>query len=156
RLAPSITPTGSPMDVSPVVQGGQVLHSSRTVAEAANGNFRVVWEDSGVFTRLFDSSGKALTAAVPVGATTSSDTQATVAMDAAGDAVVAWTHQYTDGSTQIEAKTFAPDGSATGWITYLSGYHSSQPSAAVVNGSYYQVAYTDNSSGSVVRVSTVD
>src|SRR5947209_2870682 len=80
RLVLSIAPTGSPMDVSSAVLGGQSLHSSRTVAEAANGNSRVVWEDGGVMTRLFDGNGKALTDAVRVGATTSSDSEATVAM----------------------------------------------------------------------------
>src|SRR5262249_20223585 len=82
---PSIVPTSSPINLGP----GQ-LHSFRTVAEAGNGNYRVVWDGNGIYTQTFNAAGSPLSAVVGIGKTDSTDSGATVAMNDRGESVVAW------------------------------------------------------------------
>lgn len=110
RLLLSYAPLGSPVNVAGVTLGTQVIGSSRTVSADNSGNYRVVWVDSvrGLQTRLFDFDGFGLGPVKTVDANRS-DIQPTVAMNDAGDYVVAWT-----ASNQVFVERFAADGTPLG------------------------------------------
>jgi hypothetical protein len=114
RLVPSLVPASSPIDVTTGV-GGQRLTTQRTVAEAGNGEYRVVWEDTslGIFTRLFHGDGTPLANPVQVPGTGVADSEATVAMDASRASVIAWTHKI--GSTNsVLLQRYNPAGVSVG------------------------------------------
>jgi hypothetical protein len=90
RALTSYVPTGTPGDVTNVLGGGQTESSTRTVAEMANGDYRVVWEDHGVYTRLFGPDGKPLGAPVLLDGN-AADSEATVAINDSGAYVIAFT-----------------------------------------------------------------
>jgi hypothetical protein len=148
RLLLSYAPLGSPVNVANLTVGTQIAGSSRTVAADNSGNYRVVWVDSvkGLQTRLFDFDGFGLGPVKTVDANTS-DYQPTVAMDDAGDFVVAWT-----SSNQVFAQRFAPDatplGSAQGFGTVRVGNivfgTASQPSVAIDALGNYALAYDES------------
>jgi hypothetical protein len=142
RVVQSVTPLSMPSDVSTQFLGGQTLHSQRTIAEDAKGDFRVVWEDNAVLTRLFDSTGKPLTDEVQLTSAGASDSQATVGMDAAGDAVIAWTHTNADGTSQVRAKVVGTTGQQ-GSTIYLPARKGCEPSVVVDSASDALVAYTE-------------
>ena len=98
-------------DSAGVAQGGEFLVSSiaenpvySTVATDASGGFVIAWkaQDSsnwGIFAQRYNNAGVAQGAEFQVNSTSSQNQQfQSVAMDAAGDFVVAWTSDYQDGS----------------------------------------------------------
>ncbi len=155
--APAINPSDGPYD------GVQSLGSLRTIAETTSGNFRVVWNDTlagGVYTQLFqqlpNNTTPTLTPATLVGNTTSADSQETVSCDGAGDSVVAWTHTSTDGSTQVEAQVFGPDGNpgVSGVVSPSGSWY--LPTVSVTDATDFLIAYQSNSGGTpVVQVTRV-
>jgi hypothetical protein len=131
--------------------GVQAVGSSRTVTEATSGAYRVVWHDTipnvgGIYTQLFASNNQALTPPTLVGNTTSSDKQETIAGDANGDAVVAWTHTNADGTTLVKAQVITADGTMSNVWT-VSGSGGFKPSVAMSDASDILIAYQSNSGG---------
>ncbi len=160
RLLLSIVPSEPAIHPFDNDNGGvQSLGSHRTIAEASDGNFGVVWDDTnggGIDYEVFTGSTHALSLPTHVGSTTSADSQETVSCDADGDAVVAWTHKNTDGSTQVEAEMFGPTG-VGGTIGVVSPSGSwSLPTVGVTSASSFLVAFENNSGASpVVQVTQV-
>jgi hypothetical protein len=150
-------PLSSPIDVSDSSVGGQVLstpapvgfQAGRTVVEAANGDYRAVWEDKtlGIYTRLFDANGVPLGNPVHLANTDWSDTEATVAMNAGRASVIAWTH--TVGNTQfVVMQRFNAAGATVGAPTVINGAtdadNAHQPSVAMDTAGDIVLAYTDS------------
>jgi hypothetical protein len=156
RLVPSLVPAGSPIDVTPGV-GGQYLSTHRTSAEAANGDYAVVWENGplGIYGRLFGPDGTPLASPFHVAGTGASDAEATVAMDAGGAFAIAWTHTGRldaggggGGTQSVEMERFSPAGVSLGPPSVITsathGGSAHQPSVAVDTAGDVVVAYTDS------------
>jgi hypothetical protein len=143
RVVPTYTPAGNPVDVSKMLLGGQNESSSRTVAEMSNGNYRVVWEDHGVWTRLFSSAGAPLTNPVQVDSNPD-DAQATVAIDDNGQYMIAWT----DG-TSVSAEGFTSQGVLKTHRQMIDGGgygFMDDPSVAMDSADDYVLAVADHNS----------
>ena len=104
---------GNPQETSAETRG-----SDQAVAMDANGNYVVVWSSLnqdgsgwGVFGQRFDTSGTAVGGKFQVNDDwTDNEHWATVAMDATGNFVVAWTADNQDGTTQsVYARGFNAD-----------------------------------------------
>jgi len=118
------------------------------------GDFTVVWQSygqdgsaSGIFGRSFASGGSPLGAEFQVN-TYTTDNQVTpaIAMNAAGDLVVAWESNAEDGlASGIVARRFAPAGVATGAAFPVNSFTTGSqfaPSAAVGAGGAFVIAWT--------------
>jgi hypothetical protein len=152
RQMPSIVPLSSPIDVT-TGQGGQSLTTHRTVAEAANGDYRVVWENAaqgttyGLYTQLFDASGQPKGNLLYLANTGVSDSEATIAMNASGAAAIAWTHTTgTSSSVMLERLDTAgtPAGSPITVQSAFAGGRAHQPSVAMDTAGDIALAYTDS------------
>ena len=93
-----------------------------SIAMAADGSFVIVWRSDvqdgssgGIFGQRFAADGSALGAEFQLNTTTANDQFAPeVAMNDAGDFVVAWASQLQDGSdAAIVLRSYAADGTAT-------------------------------------------
>jgi hypothetical protein len=93
------------------------------VASSASGRFVVVWQSAGqdgsgygIRARRYDTTGASLGAEIPVNAyTTGAQTKPSVAVDAAGNFVVAWTSAGQDGNLEgVFARRFNAAGGAVG------------------------------------------
>ncbi len=171
RTLMSISPLAAALPVgnfSPTA--AQITDSGAArIAAAANGDFVVVWQNESNSTieleyRLFDSSGNALTGATAVDGTatdpviqksstggvsqlqTSMDPRYfDVAMDAAGDFVIAW-----QGQSQIFAERFNSSGATEGsLITVSTGTANTEPSVAMDAAGDFTVAWIDDQAASV-------
>jgi hypothetical protein len=151
RAVPSVTPLG---DITGFPYGMQLPSNDRTVARSsATGNFAVTWHASnddsnssdGIYVRLFRADGTALTGPIHVGKTTSTkDLSSSIAMNASGQFVVAWTHHYSANDTDIHVQRFNADGSLSGFEAVAAGssHNESEPSVALDNYGNLMVAYT--------------
>jgi parallel beta-helix repeat protein len=172
RVLLSFAQANSPIEVdgtqaNPIVSdSAEVVSTHRTTAEDANGEILDVWEQSsddiqlGITARSFSTSGAPQGDPFHVPGTTAYDTQATVAMNAAGDSVIAWTHSSNgSGPTTVELQYFqgtTPQGSAIVIPSAFSGGSTSGPSVAYEN-SEVVVAYTDsNASGTSNQVKALE
>jgi hypothetical protein len=164
RVMPAVTALASAVDVSGLARGGQSLPYStsalssdggeRSVASASNGNYAVVWKDigasgatgAGIYTRLFNSAGTALTGPMFVPGSNAASTQSTIAMSpTTGNFVVAWTQPYAPNPSDLDilAQRFHSNGTALGGTMQLaySTAAESQPSLAF-EGNWIVAAYT--------------
>ena len=80
---------------------------------ASTGNYAVTWQASGygggngIYARLFNATGTALTGAIHLGnSTTANDSSPSIAMNDAGQFAVAWTHRFS--STDLDVYVPAP------------------------------------------------
>lgn len=114
-----IVPAGVETQVNTTTDGNQ---QSRSVAMDASGNYVVVWqgyngEDDDVYAQRYNAAGVAVGTEFVVNSnTTGNQSNATVAMDSAGDFVVTWTdYNGQDGSGYgIYAQRYDSSGSAQG------------------------------------------
>jgi hypothetical protein len=160
---PSIVPSSSPSDVT-TGQGGQSVSTHRTAAEAANGDYRIVWQNAaqgstyGVYTRLFGPDGTPQGNALYIAGTGIADGEATIAMNANGAFAIAWTH--TVGQTQSVMMerfdaTGNPIGSPVTVASALKGGSTHQPSVAMDTAGDVALAYTDSGPGSMPTMNQV-
>jgi hypothetical protein len=131
------------------------------VASDPSGNFVVVWEstgqdgdDRGVFARLFDSSGAPRGAEFQVNTyTTGPQGEAAVAMDAAGNFVVAWDsvfHEVGDTLGEIIARRFTASGAPRGGefrVNTLTLAEQLAPAVASDADGNFVVAWDDDQGG---------
>jgi hypothetical protein len=95
-----------------VVSGSSLDEGNASVAMDAHGDFVVAWRqtqpggDTNVIAQKFDPNGFRLGGIVPVGVGTFAETDPSVAMDAAGDFVVAYTRNTNNNNPDIFAKRF--------------------------------------------------
>src|SRR5262245_9339466 len=149
RVLPSITPLGSPVAVSGQTFGHQFASSDRTVARAANGNYAVTWSasnsdgSSGIFVRLFQGNGTALTAPIHVNTTNAADIQPSIAMNANGQFAVAWTH-FGPSNQDVRGQRFNASGGRVGSELAVAATprNEGSPSVALDNAGNLMVAYT--------------
>ena len=125
------------------------------VAMDAAGNFIVVWESSdddenGIFARRYQADGTALDAGdVRINVTTQfNQTTPTVAMDAAGNYVVAWTSGTMSNGDEILYRRFLADGTALDAAdvsanTYTTGVQMAPSAAMDANGNFV-IAWESN------------
>ena len=118
-------------DPNGVAVGGEILVNTTTANDQKNakvvmdpsGNFAVVWESqgqdnadgrSGIYTRLFDANGVALTGEILVNTTTADDQkEPAIAMDGSGNFVVVWEssdQDNADGRKGVYARLFNAAG----------------------------------------------
>jgi hypothetical protein len=111
-----VVPMGSETLLNSSVAGTQ---TEPDIAYAADGSYVAVWQDSsgldgdlaGVYAQRFDASGAKVGGEFLVNTSTAnSQFNASIAMDDAGNFVVAWTHRTNGGSTQIRAQRFDSAG----------------------------------------------
>jgi hypothetical protein len=112
RVVMTFIPLASPVDVSGLIQGNQRACSGRSIGEADNGNFAVIWEgyneiDAGVF----GPDGSPLVTPFRVTSTAPNDTEplaafAALAMGGSGRFVVAWKHELGAGGNVIYAQPY--------------------------------------------------
>jgi hypothetical protein len=161
------TALGPAVDVTGVSYGSQYAEGERTVARADNGNYAIVWTGNGptgdgVYVRLFNGSGVALTGPKEIAGTSlDRDSQATVAMADNGRFIVAWTHDYTgDGSDHdVRGQLFDAAGNAVGGTRWLAASleQETDPSVGMDANGNFVVGYTYTSGGnSDVRVRRFD
>ena len=169
RFASSGTPLGPEFQVNTFTTGDQ---RTPALSLVPGGGFVVVWESGsyydtdqdgssvGIIGRRFDSSGAPLAGEFQANTyTTGPQMEPSVAVDASGRFVVAWTSYYQDdGGGGIFAQLFsslgAPDGPEFQVNSYTPGYQSDPVVAAGPTGRFvvaWQGAYRqDGSSSSVV------
>jgi hypothetical protein len=158
RVLPSITPLGYPTDVTGQVFGNQHVSSTRTVARDANGNYAVTWQDTdyyhgGIFVRLFNAGGTALTAPIHVQGTsgglgTRSDGRPSIAMNAQGEFAVAWVHvEEYNGVVDIYVQRFNASGFPVEFPRAVANSPRDEldPSVALDNSGNLMVAYSVDS-----------
>jgi hypothetical protein len=145
RVVTSYVPTGTPGDVTNVIAGGQGESSSRTVAEMSNGDYRVVWEDHGVYTRLFGPNGAPLSKPVLVDSNPL-DAEATVAINDQGTYVIAWSVPLSGkgGQATVFADRFNAKGVMTADVTTTAqaGDVCHQPAVAIDSAGDFVEAFT--------------
>src|SRR5262245_60503421 len=146
RLAPSLVPHGPPLDVSDAGAGGQTTGYGRTVAQAADGHFVAVWQDNGIRARLFNADGTPRTGEMLVPFTSGVDAEPTVAMNAAGQFVVAWTRRWSPDNRDIIVQAYNESGGLYLGPTFVALTASDEfaPSIGMAStGNYdFAVAYT--------------
>jgi hypothetical protein len=144
QAPPSVSPTGPAFNVASVGE----ISSSRTVAQAANGNFAVVWDSQdpqtgGVYYSLYDAGGNLL--ATSQIDNNPADSQATVAMDRNGDFAVAWQVAGQGANNEILAQRFDANGGYVGGFNLVSSfYYNYDPSIALNDNGQLAVAYNQN------------
>ncbi|HEY9843914.1 MAG TPA: hypothetical protein V6D23_25815, partial [Candidatus Obscuribacterales bacterium] len=118
--------------------------SRPAIALDSDGDFVISWSGSGpssnlyeIFARRYSAGGVAQGVEFRVNDyTTNHQDQTTVAMDDAGDFVIAWFSQYQDdpGVGGVYAKRFAANGTAQGSEFFVNGFTNSvqsRPAAAM-------------------------
>lgn len=154
RFASDGTPTGSAVGVA----GSLLLEvSNAAISMDAAGNFVVVYEavdgllSRGVFARLYDSAGNALTSAFRVNPDALGEQLApSVSMRADGTFVVAWQGDGTGDSSGVYARAYNADGSAaTGEILLNQTTGSAQSAVAIdaLDTGNFVAAWSGNGAG---------
>jgi hypothetical protein len=128
-----------------------LAESPQAVAADSAGNFVVTWtgpdaDGAGVFARRFNSSGNPLGAHFQVNTTTAYDqTNPVVAMDGAGDFVIAWATATTPGGGwELNAQRYAASGAALGGefrVNTTTTGDQINPSVAMDTGGDFVVAW---------------
>jgi hypothetical protein len=162
RFAGDGTPLGPEFQVTTYTTGGQLRPA---VAADAAGNFVVVWDgsstddSSGVFGQRFGSSGIPLGPEFRVNSiTTDYQNTPSLAADAAGNFVVAWTTSqgYGGGSPDIFGQRFASDGTPQGpefgVATYTTNGQNRTAVAADPTGSFVVVWESGGQDGDATGV----
>ncbi len=163
RYASDGSLVGGEFQVNTYTTGGQEFPS---VAMDVDGDFVVVWESPGagpadpvgssIRGRRFASNGSTLGTEFQVNTASLGDQKSpTVAIDAAGDFVVVWSSDLSNGTDasgrSIQGQRYASDGSAVGGEfqvnTYTTGDQSSPSVAMAADGDFAVVWDSSESSG---------
>jgi hypothetical protein len=144
RAVLSLIGVAPPVDVSGAPAGGQRAGQDRLVAQAADGHFVAVWVDQGVKARLFNADGTPRSGPITVAGSSGADEGPTVAMNAAGGFVVAYTHRFGATDRDIYAQAFRPDGSPRTGRVFAAALWLDEwaPSAGIDSGGNFAIAYT--------------
>lgn len=156
RLEPRIPLTiGAEFLVNTVTSGEQ---SQPAVAENANGRTVVVWRDvisstrSAIKARIYSQAGVPLTGELTINNQASTyDYDPSVAINASGNFVVAWTVKLPTGNTKVRMAQFTPEGENTKdpnyWkaVTPVKNF-SDAPSVGIDDSGKAVVAYEINAS----------
>jgi hypothetical protein len=156
RVMFSAAAVGPEFQVNSFTPGDQTTYSDRAVATDANGNFAVTWRSYnqdgsgwGVYAQRYNAAGAAQGGEFRVNTVTAGDqSRPVIAMDSAGDFIVAWTSTGQDGSGDgIYAQRFHADGSRIGVElranTSTAG-NQWDPSVAMDGGGNFVIAWTSN------------
>lgn len=152
-LGGTTVPAGGEFRINATTTGVQQFDadSRQAVAMDAAGNFVVVWQSAdtggtGVFAQRFDAAGVAQGAQFQVNTTTASDQgRAVVAMDAAGNFVVAWESENQDGTSWgVFARRFDAAGNALGGefrVNVTASANERRPSIAMSASGTFVIAW---------------
>lgn len=155
RFSAAGTPTGSEFQVNNYTTGKQYL---ATVAADGPGNFIVAWNSphdgssEGVFAQIYDATG------APFGSNFQLNTYTTgaqffpiLATNAAGDAVVLWTSDGQDGSSDAVIGRYAPAAQVYGpefqVNTFTTGFQNRPAVAVAGTGEFVVVWGSQNQDG---------
>ncbi len=133
---------------------------SPAVATAPDGRYVVAWsgrgpgDSDGIFVRLYDANGTPQSVEIPVNTTTGSAQFApAVAMDAAGNFVVAWSGQGTGDNDGVFIRRFSAAGNPLGveqLVNVAVGNNQSAPDIAMEsNGDFAVVWQSDEIPGNL-------
>jgi hypothetical protein len=120
-----------------------------SVAMDAHGDFVVAWTqspgnggNSDVFAQKFNANGVAINGVVPVGTGTFAESQPSVAMDAAGDFVVAYTRDTNNTTPNVFAKVYNVNSQLLS-VTSVGGtkFRTAAPSVAMTPNGQFDVAF---------------
>lgn len=136
------TPRGDEFQVD---EGLGVLDKPSDVTMAADGAFVIVWQEdlTTIKARRYDSDGNALDAAVTVTSGSDGVEQPVVAMDPAGNYVIAWRQAGATG-TDIMVRRFLADGSAldaTAFVVNTASTWGGYPDIAVDGSGNFVVVW---------------
>jgi hypothetical protein len=147
------TPQGSPFLVNTTTTNDQ---QAPAVAMDSNGDFVITWmgHQSGswdIYAQRYNAAGVAQGGETLVNTTTTNDqTEPTVAMDSAGDYVIAWSgHQ--SGNWQIYAQRYSAAGVAQGGEFLVNapvGSDQTTPTVGMDNAGDFTIAWAGHQSGS--------
>ena len=147
-------------NVSGVAQGSEFEVSTSTnsrqvhpdVAMDSTGDFVVAWVtyNSGrqILAQRYNAAGAAVGSQIQVSSDTGSDNRPSIAMDSAGDFVVAWDSYGQDGSQEgVYAQRFNAAGTAQGSEFQVNTYttsNQSSPTAAMDSAGDFVIAWMSN------------
>ncbi len=146
------------------IEGNVGVHMTQpSVAMDAHGDFVVSWTQSpgaggsDVFAQKFNANGVEVNGIVPVGVGTFAETQSSVAMDAAGDFVVAYTRLANNTTPNVFAKVYNVNShqlSVTTPPTFVPGtlFPADAPSVAMTPAGQFDVAFVALPPGSQSEV----
>jgi hypothetical protein len=130
---------------------------SPAIATAPDGRYVVAWsgrgpgDSDGVFVRLYDANGTPQTVEIPVNTTTGSSQLApTVAMDAAGNFVVAWSGQGAGDNDGVFIRRFDATGNPLGLEQLVNvgvGGNQSTPDIAMEPDGDFVVVWQSDETG---------
>lgn len=151
---------GNPVQTNEKVNDdfGTENQTTPSVAASANGNFTIVWvdsryEESDIFAQRFDALGNFTGMNFKVNDDTGyyAQNEPSVASDAAGNTMVAWTDFRSGYPGNIYAQVYAPDGSPAGnnfQVDNAGAYmHYSPVVAASANGGFVVTWWDTNDGG---------
>jgi hypothetical protein len=166
RVTPtSVVPLGDETLVNTETTDKQIIGAnvSQAIATDANGNYVIVWASNlqdgsgwGVYAQLFNADGTPQGGEIPINTTlTDSQMNPTVAMDDAGNFVVAWQSENQDGSSYgVYTRSFDAAGNPTSAETLVNtetGSYQGSPGIAMAPNGDYVVIWTssgqDNADG---------
>jgi Cadherin-like/Bacterial cadherin-like domain len=149
------TPAGNAFQVNTTSAGTQ--ESPDVAVNSGNGNFIIAWDgagavdSSGIYARSFQSDGTPLSGEVLINSNTSStQNNPAVAINASGNAIVAWSNQVS-GITKMAARRVGaatvPVGSEFAPGVPASGDNEADAAVAIDSGGNFIVAYDSHSAG---------
>lgn len=151
RFSPAGTPLGSETLVNTTVEGSQLQPS---IAMDIEGDYVIAWagpdeNGSGVYFQRYDATGAPAGTETRVNTTTSQDqSDPSVAMDADGDYVIAWTSLGQDGDgLGVYFQRYSADGTPRGSETLVNTTTSAsqlEPSVAMDADGDYVITWTSN------------
>jgi hypothetical protein len=136
------------------VKSATNLQGDLSVAMAPDGRFDIAYDqpmgfrdgnfdDFDIFASQYDSTGKLLRGNIPINTDTSDEFRPSIAMDAAGNAVIAY-HRFVGAGVGIYANRLSSGGTVSGLITVqdAAGTNASEASVALApTGGRFVVAY---------------
>jgi hypothetical protein len=126
------------------------VQSDATSATANNGSSVVVWSevkssaDRDVKAQRFDASGRKVGGEILVASGRTNQHDPQVAMDARGNFVVVWTHDWSPSDFDIHAARFKADGTRAGSEFTVAGTYKTEfdPSVSMADNGGFVVSYT--------------
>ncbi len=138
-----------------------VAEEQPSVAMDAKGNFVVSWTQffpngaSWILAQKFNAAGETVNGVVPVGVGTFPQSESSVAMDAKGDFVVAYTRETNFTTNNVFAKIYNTNSQLVG-VTSVGGteFVEDLPSVAMTPNGQFDVAFQEHPNSTTTDIAT--